>query len=646
MVDHEGKSRRVPWELLVLALAVVVVCLLYGGSPSWATPGQDPLHDTDLSSRIVYAARHSGNYYAMVAPYTNTANCATSYDLSGEISTTAIYATLSWNGITTDTVRLVDGAPGLVPDGQNDGSFILNLDLGGSVRTVASIVLTSTQPPLVQWDTISGNGTSVLGVYDGTTRLNNPADGTFTQTLACTPSFILYGSDVPPSHFMYSLFTPGLYTYCVTVNFTDSSVARACATIPPLPSGRLIYLPLILREYSPPPPTPTSTDTPTPGGPTPTPTNTPTPTPTNTPTATPTLPPPPTPTSSPPGGCYPYVVTTISGFNDPRGIAVDSLNNLIYVANSGGAGSVSIVNGDTNSIIGTISPVGSANGIAYDPLNNRLYVTKWGFNQVAVIRLSDKQVIANLSVGFHPTGIAYNPATNKIYVANFNDNTVSIFDAGSLSPLPTITGLSEPSHIAVDTTTSPSKVFVTNHGNATVTVIDGTTNSVRQHLSLYDSAGPYGIAVDTNPSHHYVYVVTIETNRIVTIDPVAEAVLSPWTAVKRESGGTPVPLRVVAVNGNLGDTGHLYITTASPDGGFDKLLVFYKGYPENFSKPIPLDSGVNPQEGVAFNPVTQHVYVTARGSNQMLVAKDGVPPCSVGPFSDGFTLVQGWFPSP
>jgi uncharacterized repeat protein (TIGR01451 family) len=516
---------------------------------------------------------------------TNTARFADSNGgrpVSATVTTTVqsapqlVTATLAWNGITTDTVRLADDGAGLVPDGQNDGSFILGLNLGGSVRTVASIVLTSTQPPLVQWDTISGDGTSVLGVYSATTRLNNP-DGTLAQTLAGTPSFVLYGSDVPPGHPMYSLFAPGLYTYCVTVNFTDSSVARACATISPPPAGP-VYLPLILLEYPPPPPTPT------------------------------------------PVPCFPTDIGTVGVGNWPHGVAVDPGRNEIYVANYA-AGTVSVINGDTNSVVNTIASVPYANGVAYDAVHDLVYVTNKDTGKLTVIQASSKTVLTpTISVGTQPNGVAYNPTADKIYVANFGAGSVTILNGTTRALITTIGGLNQPSHIAVDP--GLNKVYVSNHAGPWVTRIDGASNGTAT-IPLYDCYGPYGIAVDT--VRHLVYVATIDTQRIVAIDANSDAYLG-WAQIKK-SDGTPVPLRVIGVNPVLGSSGHLYVTTAESNNGFNKILVIPKGWPEYFSLPYAIDSGRNPIEGVAVNLVTNKVYVSAELDNLVTYFLDGEPAC-------------------
>ena len=72
----------------------------------------------------------------------------------------------------------------------------------------------------------------------------------------------------------------------------------------------------------------------------------------------------------------------------PTAIAINSVTNTIYVANSGGPGLVSIINGKTN---------------------QSTYV----------------------NAGKGPRSLAVNPVTNKVYVANFDGNTVTAIDGGT-----------------------------------------------------------------------------------------------------------------------------------------------------------------------------------------------------------------------
>src|SRR5215472_745400 len=64
-------------------------------------------------------------------------------------------------------------------------------------------------------------------------------------------------------------------------------------------------------------------------------------------------------------------------------------------------------------------PVGNApDGIAVDPATNTVYETNQDGNSVSVINGQTDTVTATIGVGSSPEGIAVDPATNTIYVAN------------------------------------------------------------------------------------------------------------------------------------------------------------------------------------------------------------------------------------
>ena len=142
------------------------------------------------------------------------------------------------------------------------------------------------------------------------------------------------------------------------------------------------------------------------------------------------------------------------------------------------------------------------------------------------------------------------------------------------------------------------------------------------------SAGPYGITVDT--VRNLIYVATIDTHRIVAIGEkggVPDTYLGWAEFHKDQDPAQPAYMRVIAVNPNLGSSGHLYATTAAEDGGFDRLFAIPKGWHEGFHRPYAINVGNNPREGVAVNLSNNRVYVTARGSNRLTILEDGEPPC-------------------
>jgi DNA-binding beta-propeller fold protein YncE len=220
-------------------------------------------------------------------------------------------------------------------------------------------------------------------------------------------------------------------------------------------------------------------------------------------------------------------------------------------------------------------------------------------------------------------------------VANYGGNSVTVLDGDTRALITTVTvpGETEPAHIAVNPVTN--KVYVSNHGSGTVTVIHGTDDTVLPPVSL-NSSGPYGIAADTWRNLIYVVSITVpdgDAPNLVTIDGVTDQVQpGDWghVAIKKIDGSL-VPLRVIAVHPYLGPSaggGHLYITSSSGDvagdgsHGTDQLLMSRKGWPERFNRPNPLDVGGRPEEGIAVDLANNRVFVTARDDNRLTVIKD------------------------
>ena len=104
-------------------------------------------------------------------------------------------------------------------------------------------------------------------------------------------------------------------------------------------------------------------------------------------------------------------------------------------------------------------------------------------------------------LGNAPFGIAYDSVNEKIYVTNSNDNTVSVIDITTNTVIDTITVGIEPFDIAYDR--DNQRMYVSNGGDNTVSVINTTTNTVDPTPITVGSA-PYGIAYDLVSDRMYV----------------------------------------------------------------------------------------------------------------------------------------------
>ncbi|MCL4302205.1 MAG: SBBP repeat-containing protein [Anaerolineae bacterium] len=333
--------------------------------------------------------------------------------------------------------------------------------------------------------------------------------------------------------------------------------------------------------------------------------------------------------------CAPTMLDTFTVQNEPRGLALDSTRQRLYVANFG-SDSVSVVDTGNDNVLQTITGIDSANGLTYDATHNLIWVTNYQTSQVTPIQANSDatgfSILPPLAVGAGPWGVAYDPIHDFIYVANSLGNSVTIINAASRSVVATLSdNFNQPFHLAANPVTG--KVYVSNFGSASVAVLNGAT--VSRVVSLYDSSQPYGLAIDE--TRNLVYVATVGPHRIVVLGPirgVPDQFLG-WAAFKRGFGNPsrPVPLRGIAVNpglGPTGDGGHLWATTTTTDGSETNQALFIpKGWGGYFHTPSVQNVGEKPGEGIAVDRLTNRIYIASgTGLGTVTVLGDHTAICS------------------
>jgi YVTN family beta-propeller protein len=229
-----------------------------------------------------------------------------------------------------------------------------------------------------------------------------------------------------------------------------------------------------------------------------------------------------------------------------------------------------------------------------------MYVTDLSNNAVAVISPTLGSVVNTIGVGQRPYNLAVHRVTGWVYVANSDSKSVSVLNsAGSLQP-----------DILLD----------------------------------YGSDEPFGIAVD-DVLNNYVYVTTIKSYRIETIDIDNDHQLLPWSEFKRLNNHG-APLRALAINMTLdiADGGHLWTTTSTGDmSDFTQVLLIPKGYPSGFHQPLPddyndLSGGGLLGAGIGVDTELDRTYVSLPASNAVRVFGDRDEEC-VKPFNLESTIL-------
>jgi YVTN family beta-propeller protein len=113
-------------------------------------------------------------------------------------------------------------------------------------------------------------------------------------------------------------------------------------------------------------------------------------------------------------------------------------------------------------------------------------------------------VVATVPVGSSPFGVGVNPTTNRIYVSNFGSNTASVIDGATDAVVATVPVGSSPLGVGVNPATN--RIYVANFGSNTISVIDGATNTVAATVPVSGGLNPSTKGVGVNPTTNRIYV--------------------------------------------------------------------------------------------------------------------------------------------
>jgi YVTN family beta-propeller protein len=247
----------------------------------------------------------------------------------------------------------------------------------------------------------------------------------------------------------------------------------------------------------------------------------------------------------------------------PVSIAVDSRNGRAFVANTGD-GTVSVIDGKTDTVIATI-PIGAhPYSIDADSAAGKVYVSRTYSDQLTIIDATTNQVtdvktgspdliavdarrntayllgyeggdlvifdggaqkFTKTTVGMHAWGMALNEQTGVLYVARPGDAAVAMLEHGSTSPEMIPAG-AIPCSVAVNTRTN--MVYAVNYGDDTLTVIDGAKSHAAATLPV--GKRPQAVAVDAE--RDLVFVANTQGNSVTVIDGKSNRVLTTLNAGK------------------------------------------------------------------------------------------------------------------
>jgi YVTN family beta-propeller protein len=229
--------------------------------------------------------------------------------------------------------------------------------------------------------------------------------------------------------------------------------------------------------------------------------------------------------------------------NGSIALAAHPDGSVIYVANIF-EGAVAILSTETHKVIDKImlKPVGADElcfpvPIVVHPDGTYIYVANRLGPTLWAINTATHEYIAR-SFGHSHCGLAINPAGTVLYLPDFNampmpptGTTLDVVDARTLDRITTIDGLTGPLDVSVHP--DGTRVYITNWGANTVSVVDAATNALTATITV--GSHPHGFGEFMGPG----VPLLLKQNAVARVEAAknaiaagAEGVNSPQKAVE------------------------------------------------------------------------------------------------------------------
>jgi DNA-binding beta-propeller fold protein YncE len=147
------------------------------------------------------------------------------------------------------------------------------------------------------------------------------------------------------------------------------------------------------------------------------------------------------------------LLVTLSGFDEPQGIAFDSSTDIVFVAN-GGDGSLRTYSGADWSSKGVVRLGADADNVRIDATAHRAYVG-YGNGALAIIDTASLKNVASISLKGHPESFQVDTSGSRVFVNVPDSHEIAVVDRATHKqieswPMP---GLSANFPMAIDEST-------------------------------------------------------------------------------------------------------------------------------------------------------------------------------------------------
>jgi YVTN family beta-propeller protein len=209
--------------------------------------------------------------------------------------------------------------------------------------------------------------------------------------------------------------------------------------------------------------------------------------------------------------------------------------------------------------------------------------------------------VVTVPVGTTPKFVAVNQTTNLIYVSNIEGNSVSVIDGTTNTVVATVPVGEAPE--ALDVNPITNMVYVASYLGDSVSVIDGSSNTVLATITEMDANG-----VAVNSITNQVFISSPSTNSVAVIDGATNEIVATVTV-----GYEPMGVRVNSTTNLIYVSNLLSATISVIDGTNDKVTNTFT---------LPSFDGAKAEPNIiALDPITNRLFVVD-GANEVVDVLD------------------------
>lgn len=221
----------------------------------------------------------------------------------------------------------------------------------------------------------------------------------------------------------------------------------------------------------------------------------------------------------------PKVLSTIGVGLGPTGIVRNASDTQLYVTNQS-AGSITVIDAITGTVTDTIN-LGTGtklSGVTLSKDETRLYAADEMNNQVWVVSpIASTGSISTIKVGVTPKSVL--TSENLIFVSNFGDATVTVIQDGSIPVVQDLIKVGK-QPLGMDVNPEGNKVYVVNNGERTVSAIDIPTRQVTETVLVkttpsYVSFNELGTLAFVTNGDHTISVINTAASEVIDAGEIA-----------------------------------------------------------------------------------------------------------------------------